>query len=213
MNVNLGSGSNAVQNWINIDRSPNVLLSRQPWLKHLLRHLNLIQPVHMTKWDPSIKFMDARKLRFRSESVDHFYSSHLLEHVFFWEAQEIIRNCYLQLRSGGMIRLALPDCKQMVENFNSALQNNPLEAARGLNESLLSYPLKKKDKHWFVLDSILGHVHKWQPTSELVEEMLIDAGFTEIQNCEFRAGRFPDLETLEIRSEGTFYIEAHKPRI
>lgn len=210
MNVNLGSGNNAVQGWLNIDKSPNVLLSRQPLLKTFLRFLGLIKPVHMTKWDRDIKFADARKLRLPEMSVKNFYSAHLLEHVFFWEAKEILRNCHMQLRPRGMIRLALPDCKIIVDNFLSSLKDNPAKAARALNESLLSYPLRKEDKPWFLLDSIIGHVHKWQPTSELVEEMLTEVGFEQIKVCEFGAGNFPDLDALEHRSEGTFYIEAHK---
>ena len=210
MNVNLGSGNDAVQGWLNLDKSPNVLLSRMPLLKTILRFLGVIKPVHMTKWDGNIKFADARKLHFPPESIGNFYSSHLLEHVFFWEAIDILRNCHVQLWPGGMIRLALPDCKVIIENFRSTLERDPAGAARTLNESLLSYPLKKEDKPWFLLDSLIGHVHKWQPTSELVEEMLAEVGFDHIQKCEFRTGRFPDLDALEHRSEGTFYIEAQK---
>lgn len=210
MNVNLGSGSNAVDGWLNIDRSPNVLISRRPLLKAALRLTGVLRPVHLTKWDRAIKFADARKLRLRDNSVKNFYSSHLLEHVFLWEAQEILRNCHRQLESGGMIRLALPDCKVIVDNFLSSLEEDPVEAAWALNESFLSYPLRKEDKPWFLLDSFLGHVHKWQPTIELVEGMLAKAGFSEIKECGFRAGSFPDLEALEHRSEGTFYIEAQK---
>lgn len=195
---------------MDVDKSPNVILSKIPWLKTILFRVGLIKDVHMKSWDRTIKYGDARKIRFPEESVDCIYSSHLLEQVFFWEAQEILNSSHKMLRTGGSIRLALPDCKQMLVNFADLIHQDPLEAGLQMNRSLLNYPLIKSDKPWFLLDSFLGHVHKWQPTPEIAEKMLSDAGFTSVTRHKFREGDFLHLKLLEHRSEGTFYIEGRK---
>ena len=81
--LNIGSGENAVQGYINLDYSPNVLLSRVPLLKSVMRWLKILKPEHMKSWDKGIIYKDARKLNYPENSVDLIYSSHFLEHVYY----------------------------------------------------------------------------------------------------------------------------------
>lgn len=210
MKLNIGSGPNAVEGFVNLDFSPNVLLSRVPILKWALDKLGILKPEHMTVWDNSIKYKDARKLNYPRDSVEIIYSSHFLEHVYFWEAQEILISCHRFLKSDGVIRLALPDYKMMAEKFIEAHKTNELSASWDFNRSLLSYPFEKAEMFGFLLNSRFGHVHKWHPTAAIVKEMLSNAGFSNITIHSFREGPFPEIDKLEERSEGTFYIQAIK---
>ena len=210
MKLNIGSGESAVNGYVNIDFSPNVLLSKAPLLKLFLGRLNVLKPEHMKSWDRRILYRDARKLRYRPDSIELVYSSHFLEHIYFWEAQEFINSCFHFLKKGGAIRLALPDYRALAEKFILEYNSNPLDASMDFNRSLLSYPLEKSELVMFFLNSRFGHVHKWHPTEALVIDMLSKAGFTEVQPYDFQKGPYPNLDQIEHRSESTFYIQARK---
>lgn len=210
MKLNIGSGENAVEGYINIDYSPNVLLSRVPLLKKLMRLLGLLKPEHMKSWDKRILYKDARKLSHPADSIDLIYSSHFLEHIYYWEAQELLKSCFKFLSPGGTIRLALPDYKLMAEEFIEKHKSDPLAASWEFNRSLLSYPFHKSEMVMFLLNSRFGHVHKWHPTPAMAEELLVSAGFKNPMLFQFQNGPYPELEKIEHRSEGTFYIQASK---
>jgi predicted SAM-dependent methyltransferase len=210
VNLNIGSGENAVEGYINLDYSPNVLLSRAPLLKSVMKWLKILKPEHMKSWDKSIVYKDARKLNYAETSVDLIYSSHFLEHIYYWEAQELLKSCYKFLAPGGTLRLALPDYKLMAEGFIEQHKTDPLAASWDFNRSLLSYPFHKAEMVMFFLNSRFGHVHKWHPTPAMAEELLINAGFKQVASFDFQKGPYPELEAIEHRSEGTFYIQASK---
>lgn len=210
MNLNIGSGENAVEGYTNLDYSPNVLLSRLPLLKSVMRWLKILKPEHMKSWDKRILYKDARKLKYPANSVNLIYSSHFLEHIYYWEAQELLKSCYKFLAPGGNIRLALPDYKLIAEGFIEQHKSEPLSASWDFNRSLLSYPFHKSEMVMFFLNSRFGHVHKWHPTESMVIEMLSKAGFAEAKSYRFQEGPYPDLDKLEHRSDFTFYVQARK---
>jgi ubiquinone/menaquinone biosynthesis C-methylase UbiE len=210
MKLNIGSGPDAVPGYVNLDYSPNVLLSRYPLIKRILRMLGIMNQEQMKTWDPSVKYSDARKLQFSENSIDYIFSSHFLEHIYYWEAQKVLRNCHKSLKPNGLIRLALPDYKLIASNFVENYDDNPVGASWEFNRSLLSHPLRESEKLSFFLNSRFGHIHKWHPTPALVKELLELVGFERVEFHSFRKGNFPELEKIEDRSEGTFYVEATK---
>ena len=210
MKLNIGSGENAVDGYINLDYSPNVLLSRFPLLKTMLRGVGVLRPEHMKLWDRRIQYKDARKLNYPENSVELIYSSHFLEHIYYWQASELITACYKFLAPGGTIRLALPDYTLVAKTFIEKLQRDPLEASWEFNRSLLSYPFHRSEMLMFLVNSRFGHVHKWHPTQAMAEELLLEAGFKNPMFFEFQKGPYPELEVIEHRSEATFYIQASK---
>lgn len=210
MKLNIGSGENAVDGYVNLDYSPNVILSRFPFLKSALNKAGVLKPEHLKTWDNKIKYKDARKIRYKTNSLEAIYSSHFLEHIHYWEAQELLNSCHKFLAPGGKIRLALPDYKQITEGFLREYMNDPITASWNFNRSLLSYPFQKSEMVMFFLNSRFGHVHKWHPTPAMAKELLVNAGFENPEFYDFQKGDFPDLESLEHRSEGTFFIQASK---
>lgn len=210
MRLNIGSGENAVEGYINLDYSPNVLLSRVPLLKTAMGGLKLLKPEHMKSWDKKIIYKDARKLKYPDNSIELIYSSHFLEHIYYWEAEALLKSCHRFLAPRGTIRLALPDYKLLAKDFIEKHEREPLEASWEFNQSLLSYPFHKSEMVMFFLNSRFGHVHKWHPTPAMAEELLTAAGFKNPKFFDFQNGPFPDLAEIEHRSEGTFYIQASK---
>lgn len=199
--VNLGCGLDAVDGWLNLDRSPSVLLSRLGPLKRVLRRVGVLADAHMVEWPTSVVRHDVQKgLPVADGSVEAIYTSHMLEHLPLPVVRDVLRECRRALRPGGVIRIALPDAvaiaRRFVEGPGSA------EAAQSFVESLCVVDNRPIWRRWAD-----GHVHRWQPTVPAVIEMLTNAGFTEPRQCEFRVGDLPDLAAVENRKE-SFFVEA-----
>ena len=210
MKVNLGCGTNYVEGYENLDKSPNVWMSKLNFLKKLLFILKIIDSNHMKTWNSNIIYKDIRKLNYRPNSISHIYSSHTLEHIYYWEAEKVIKDCYKILEPGGKLRLALPDLDQFIDKYVVNRKSNPSHSAIEFDKELLSYPINKPKSLEYFISYFFNHVHKWHPTKAVVIEMLKNTGFKGITEQIFCKGEFPDLELLENRSDFTFYLEAYK---
>lgn len=160
MLLNLGSGPQAAAGWVNIDRSPNVVLGRMPRLRRQLRRSGLLTDSHMAAWDPSIIRGDIRKLSFADCSIAAIYSSHTLEHLYFNEAQQVLDECYRVLVPDGLLRLALPDSAQWARELVEGLAAGTADSGRRFNERLLSFPLSRPRGVERIQRAFAGHVHR-----------------------------------------------------
>lgn len=210
MRLNLGCGSRPAAGWVNIDRSPGILLHRMPRTRRVLRASGLLSEHHMTTWPAGIVRLDITKgLPFRDVSVQAIYSSHTLEHLYMNDAQILLRESFRVLQPGGVIRVALPDVEAMLRNFiRSAEQRDP-DAGYRLNADLNTYPNRRPNLAGKLQALVSGQWHRWQPTRDLIFQFLADAGFSDASEETFREGALPDLEAVEHRQE-SFFIEASR---
>jgi predicted SAM-dependent methyltransferase len=210
MNLNLGSGQKSVKNYVCIDKSPRLLLSKLPLGKLVGRFL---ERNYEAPWDKQVKYMDVRKLQFRENSVSNIYSSHLLEHLYMYEAKKLLEDCFHFLMPGGVLRLALPNYHEFILQYVSDYVKDPVDAYFIFESSLLSWPLERQKTLERLLSTIFGrlHVHKWHPTPFIVKKFLEDIGFINVTDYRYHVGTIPDLIAVETRDEGTFYLEATKP--
>jgi predicted SAM-dependent methyltransferase len=198
--VNLGCGLNAAPGWVNIDRSPSLVLDRIPGAKRALHRLIGLQPGHLVTWPQGIRRLDITKgLPFERGSVRAVYSSHMLEHLYLSDAQRVLVECHRVLEVGGVLRLALPD--------SDALARRLVEGGSGrtFNEQLYAYPLVRPNWRGRVLSTVGASIHHWQPTRDLVRAMLQEAGFPKATERVFRQGTLPDLLAVEHREESMFW--------
>ena len=208
LKLNLGCGNNFVEGYQNIDFSPNVLLSKIKWLKWVFFKLRIINEVEFSFWNKRTIFKDIRKLKYSNNSISHIYTSHTLEHIFFWEAEEVLKDCYRMLIPKGIIRIALPDLDAFIDQY---LENrNSTQSFFDFETNLLSYPVRKPNKRDYLINVFFKHVHKWHPNPVIIIEILNKIGFKEINLRDFQMGKFPNLTELENRNRFTFYIEASK---
>lgn len=210
MKLNLGSGQHAVDGWVNIDRSPNVILDRFPALKGGLRSVGLLKQAHMAAWDRGVERGDIRALRFPNGVVDVVYSSHTFEHLYVEEAERVTQECFRVLRPGGTVRLALPDVTVFVREFLRRVEQGDLEAGQWLNDRLLAHPRSRPGLTDRLRGAVGGHVHYWQPSVGQVRLMLERAGFRKVEELEFRRSAIDDIDRIETRPE-SFFLEARKP--
>ncbi|MCW2797026.1 methyltransferase domain-containing protein [Nocardioides sp.] len=210
--VNLGSGPHGPESWVNLDRSPTMVLRHTPRTARALRRVGLIGDQHLVPWEPHIVRQDLTKpLPFEDGTVDAVYSSHFLEHIYLGDAEAILGQCHRILRPGGVLRLALPDGEAWARELVEAGDDPAGEAGRRYHARLGSHPEARPSGKRALTFKIGGHIHRWQPTRGLVRAMLIDAGFadTEISDRKFLEGDLPELEQIETREE-SFFTEARR---
>jgi ubiquinone/menaquinone biosynthesis C-methylase UbiE len=78
---------------------------------------------------PSVKPFDVRQgIPYEDETFDVVYHSHLMEHFSKQAAPSFLRECFRVLKSGGVIRIAVPDLERIARLYLEALE----KASRGL---------------------------------------------------------------------------------
>ena len=101
------------------------MLFRSSFLPKLLLELKFIEKSQYQfirfAFENNIEYGDATKgLPVQDESVDVLYSSHMLEHFDRNEADRFLDEGFRVLRPGGIIRIAVPDLKKQVEQYNES---------------------------------------------------------------------------------------------
>ena len=206
--VNLGCGPMAPEGWVNIDGSPNVLLDRFRIVKRGLRMCGVLSDAHMTAWPEEIVYFDVRKpLPFDDRSVESIYSSHLLEHLYLFDAQAVLGESRRVLAPGGVLRLALPDAERLAADLVNGVTDGTDDPGLYFNRRLWAHPLVRPSRRQKIASVFGGSTHRWQPTRSLVTSLLKGAGFTQVRECQYLQGNLPDLANVEHREE-SFFLEA-----
>lgn len=95
--LNFGCGHRIHTDWTNIDFSP---------MDNRVKKVNLLG-----------------KLPFANGHFDVAYSSHFLEHIMPNKAQEVLLEIKRVLKTGGILRIVVPDLENIVRAYLSALEN------------------------------------------------------------------------------------------
>jgi SAM-dependent methyltransferase len=198
--VNLGSSLVVADGWLHIDGSLSALLAGapDPVLKLSYRFSTVQQ------WYSQSEYLDilnhhififhnlAYGIPLSDDSVELIYTSHLLEHLFRDDAIQLLSECWRVLKSGGRIRICVPDLAHVMALYNL-----------GQKRKALSY---------FFADSHVGALgrHQYLYDFETLNELLTSTRFAQITRCAFREGAMPDIALLDNRPEETLYVEAVK---
>lgn len=200
--INLGSGVEVAEGWLNVDGSIHALLSGMPRqvlsiLYHFSNSLNsamserdYIERLHNSRF---VFYELGLGLPFYDNVADYVYSSHVLEHFYLSEARRLLGEIWRILKPGGTVRVCVPDLEHAISVYQS-----------GRFAEALTY---------FFGESRPGHYreHHYMYNFSLIAELLSARGFTDIRRCEFQQGSVPDLNKLDNRPEETLYVEARKP--
>lgn len=209
MFINLGCGPGKLEalQYENYDSSRKLLLSKLHVPAKFLYH-----PSKEAVWDTRAKFRNVLNLNFTNDTVDGVYSSHLLEHLYYEDALSLINKIYCFLKPGGIVRFALPDYDNFVDEYISQRLVNPVDAIKTFENRLLSHSPARPTITTRLRDYVLGnlHTHKWHPTFPLVKDALNSVGYSTVERKSFRESTLPQMELLESRNDNTFFIEAMK---
>ncbi len=198
--VNLGSALLVTPGWINVDASPNALLSGAPTSVLRLAYRwsgsrKLFSPEEYSRILRSNKFVHHNfryGLPFEDNSVDYVYSSHLLEHLHRDDALQLLGEVHRILKPGGWVRICVPDLAHALTLFRDGKKEVALEYFFSINWA------GALNRHQYMYDA------------ELLNRAFSKSGFVNIVPRTFQEGEVPDLAALDNRPEETLFMEARK---
>jgi len=223
--LNLGCGPVGHPDWINIDYGILAILHRYRFVESFLTQFNLWpggnSSPYAVKWPENLKVINAIKgLPFEDQSVNCIFTSHFLEHVKKYEAIKIFQESYRTLKTGGVIRVVVPDIELVIENHNTEKHDNLLKMVEYTNECFYGVPDFGFKPPTLIerIQRVFMRGHQWLYNYEYMKFVLMEAGFNEenIQQCSIFKGNVPNLDVLEahlataIPSDISLYIEAKK---
>ena len=196
--VNFGCGDSAIDGYVNVDGSLTVLMARIPLPSRFFgARAGFVQAVR----DHEIRYSSARRLSFPKRSLDGFYVSHILEHLSRMDCELLLKRCRDWLKRDGMLRVVLPDLKQMARSY--------VEGRSSANQFVADSRLSTEGLS--VVGLLFGHAHhRWMYDAASFLRLLRELGYRDAEEMSFRQGRMPELTLLDVerRRTGSFYVEA-----
>lgn len=179
MHVHIGCGYTAPVEWLNFDASPRVFLERLPLIGRLIGNV-------ANRFPANVKYGDiVTGLDIPAGSVDAIYASHVFEHLPRVDCVRALINCRRLLKSGGTLRLIVPDLRARADIYVASSVNDP-EAAHRFIQSLGMGLNERPTSHLNRLTQRLGNsMHLWMWDEPSMRVALEQAGFAIIRRCEF----------------------------
>jgi predicted SAM-dependent methyltransferase len=162
-------------------------------------------------WYPGVDLCwDVTKgIPLRSGSLDGIFTEHCLEHIPVSCISPILGECLRVLRSGGVIRIVVPDGELYMQRYSELLENGKARSLpyshrdriNGLYSPIMSVNrIFREEGHQFIYDYHSLSMFLWY------------SGFREIQKLSFGNGRRCELLIdTPSRAIESLYVEAVKP--
>lgn len=210
--LNVGCGPTPTPGWVNYDNSWSVRLAKRPALVRLLSRGGLISAAQRHLCDVArkegIRFGTAEAIAHGDGTVDAVYSSHMLEHLDRAAGGQFLAEAYRVLKPGGVIRIAVPDLRMLVDRYNADGDADRLVEASLLAAEPPTTLLAKL--RYLVLGS---RHHAWMYDGRSLVAALERAGFESPQTLASGTTTLEDPGALDLseRADESVYVEARKP--
>jgi len=205
--LQLGCANIAPPGWTNLDGSWNAWLAGHPFLRRVITVFRVIPAVQLDiTWPGNILVHDVRRgLPFSDGSFYAIYASHLLEHLYFEEARQLLQECFRVLQPGGLLRLVVPDLHTLVQEYLKDLNSGDLSRdcpADRLCRRLDMRPPQQRKVHFLyrLYSSVKDfHTHKWMYDGESLGRHMSEAGFVSISRKAYLESAIAGIEEVERR--------------
>jgi SAM-dependent methyltransferase len=197
--LNLGCGLAVAPGWINIDGSINALIANFPMFLHPVFYRLTGARAYYTKEEYCrllggnyfVHHELSSGIPFPDECADAIFTSHFLEHLYRDQALNLIAECFRCLKPSGILRISIPDFEYAVSLYD-----------KGEKDAML--------RNYFFVEEDDNHFsrHKYMYDFEMLEKILVAAGFSEIARCRYRQGSLPDADKLDNRPDESLFVEA-----
>ncbi len=212
MRINVGCGTSPIVGWVNFDNSYSVRFFEYPFIARLLHKFRLINSKQMhfieTGQSMRIRWADAKRLPVNDSSADIIYSSHMLEHLDRVDAVIFLAEAKRVLKTGGIIRLCLPDLKILVETYLVSQ-----DADSFVDSTLMTIPRARTLKEKFLAIVVGPRHHQWMYDGKSMAKLLERNGFVEIKILPPGVSDTSKTAGVDLfqHSDHSFYVEAKKP--
>lgn len=210
--INVGCGQTPTPGWINYDNSMSVRLAQWPFLAFIVEKLGLLEEgskrfVLFAK-NNHIIWADATKhIPLPNDSAEVLYTSHMIEHLDREEVSLFLQEAYRVLAPGGIIRIAVPDLRKLVEQYIAEG-----DADKFIEKTLLTRPRPKRffDKLKYLV--VGDRHHLWMYDGPSLCRLLSKHGFREPRILEPGSTMISDPGELNLyeRAGNSVYVEALK---
>jgi len=212
--INVGCGQTPTKGWQNFDNSFSLHLSKIPFLPDILHRLGFLersqyQFIKLAREKNDIEYGDATKgLPLKHESCEVVYSSHMLEHLDRNGADNFIKEAYRVLCPNGIIRIAVPDIKKQIAQYNDS---DDADAFVEATHICVPRPALLTQKIRLLL--VGTRHHQWMYDGDSLSRLLQKHGFIETEIMPVGKTNIPEPGTLDLqeRSSESVYVEAKKP--
>ena len=184
--LNLGCGKKPLEGFVNADYfvAPNL----NAWRKRPQWMLDLRYPLNCD-----------------NDYWDGIFTEHVLEHVTFRDAKNLLKEIRRTLKKGGVLRIIVPDLQQIVIAY---LEHKKTGKIPDAISSIVSN--RNSNSAADIVDNLVydwGHQSIWD--SERLISVLKEVGFSQVQEVSFRVGRDARLlQDQKSREPGSLYVEA-----
>ena len=195
--LHLGAGKHVLGGWLNVDLDPL----------------------------PGVIFLNVRDpFPLPDETFDHVFSEHLIEHIPYPDAGNMLSECFRVLKPGGRLRVATPEMAFMTDLLLKSDEQPYRDYVKWSMDAFVrrrpGFDDVRKNEAVFVVNNFFrdwGHQFIYDEAA--LSDALSKSGFAAIERCELGQSRDPALRNLEnvtrmpegfLRLE-TFVLEAQKP--
>jgi SAM-dependent methyltransferase len=200
LRLHLGCGPVTPVGWVNVDYFIGARLARLPLLGRMLRRLTA------TDWSTGILIHDLRRpLPWADRSAAAIYSGHTLEHLTREEGRRFLAECRRVLRPGGVLRIAVPDLRAIVDAYTKG----HVPAVEFLDRLGVGTEVPGEARWKRRLAPFVRFPHRCMYDAEGLRAALWEAGFDARPHPPF-VSRLPDVRELEnaSRAEESLIFEA-----
>jgi predicted SAM-dependent methyltransferase len=213
--LNVGCGPEVRDGWVNVDKSPSVLLSKAPRLRKALGRARLLTPQQVAGFPPGVVFGDiSSRLPVGDETAESVYSSHVIEHLSPEQGKGFVRECYRVLKPGGVLRIVTPDLELMINEYldgTSTFLGRYSTPADAFCAEYNAFREASRANRTQALARRLfgGDFHQWLYDFVSMKRLLESAGFVHIDRRAFMEGDMLGLAEIETRGH-SLYVEARR---
>jgi SAM-dependent methyltransferase len=201
--VNVGCGATPTEGWINFDNSPTISLARLPFAPYFLGASRRAFVAEVRRGN--VRRAHATRLPLADGSAEVVYSSHMLEHLVRRDARRFLAEARRVLARGGVLRLAVPDLRLMVEKYLADADADVFVHGTRLAVDPSASPLAR-------LRLLVAGVreHAWMYDAASLTKLVASVGFSDVAVVPPGETRIPDPAPLDLRErEGeSLYLEA-----
>lgn len=180
LKLNIGCGTDYKKGWINIDNNSD----------------NNIKKLDIN-WDLR------KPLPIDDGTIDFIFNEHFIEHLSVNEARVALKEFKRILKEDGVMRIAMPDLKDVIANYlDPDWKNKPYIKRFNMQFIQTGAELININFRWWG--------HKWLYDWEELERRLFETGFKSVERKQMQKSNKTELSNLETREESTLIAEVKK---
>lgn len=216
LRINIGCGETFTPGWANFDLWAPAPFAERPWfalLGYVQKTLGLWSPFRRDYGafcrKNGIRYANSiRRIPVPDGSAEVIYASHMLEHLDRGERLLFLREARRALRSGGILRLAVPDLRYHIENYNRTGDADAF--VEGIHMSCDRIRGARAHLRHALFSQ---NAHRWMYDGPSLCRLLQQQGFQDARVRPAGETGIPDPGPLNLseRSPESVFVEARKP--